>query len=129
MKAFLLSWGLLVLSAAANAYGAFVIKLGLNRQGPLPLDSFGQAALYFLRLLRSPLVLSGLALFFLAPLIFAAALSRMEVSVAQPAQVGMNFVFLMLCAAYFLRERITPRKAAGVAMVAAALFLLSGLFG
>ncbi|MBI5523542.1 MAG: EamA family transporter [Desulfarculus sp.] len=124
MENFLLSWGVLVLSALANAYGAFVIKLGLNRQGPLPTGSVGGVILYFLGLLKSPLVISGVASFFLAPVLFSAALSRMEVSVAQPAMVGMNFAFLMVCAALFLGERITPRKLVGVAMVVAALFLL-----
>lgn len=124
MEGFLLSWGVLVLSALANAFGAFVIKLGLNRQGPLPTQSLGGVVLYFLRLLKSPLVVAGVASFFLAPVLFSAALSRMEVSVAQPAMVGMNFAFLMLCAALFLKEDVTPKKLLGVAMVVAALFLL-----
>jgi len=124
LNRFLLTWGLVGLSAAANSYGAFIIKLNLNRQGPVPVGSPIRAALYFLRLLRSPLVVSGVAAFTLAPFLFSIALSRMDLSVAQPAFVGLNFGVLVVLACLVLKERLTARKVTGIAAIVIALVLI-----
>jgi len=121
----LLNWGILILSALCNALGVFIIKIGLNRQGAVYFSPLREVVFYFFRLLKSPLVISGGLLFFLAPFLFATALSRMDISVAQPAQVGLNFSILMLCAVFFLKEKFSFRKGFGVLLVLLAIFFLN----
>jgi len=119
-----ISWAALVSSAFSNAVGVFLIKLGLNRRGPVPLSGPRAMAGYFWSLVKSPQVVLGTALFFLAPFVYTVALSHMEVSVAQPAHVALNFAILMLCAVLFLREKFSLRKIAGLFFVLLGLTLL-----
>jgi multidrug transporter EmrE-like cation transporter len=125
LKEFLESWGLLILSVFFNVYGIFVIKLKLNQYGIIRLDSWKHFIEYFLVLIRSPLVISGVILFFLAPFLFAIALSRMEIVVAYPAQLGLNFVFLVVLALLILGESLTVHKTIGMVLVLAGIYFLS----
>lgn len=120
-----LSWGMLILSVFFNAYGVFVIKLRLNEMGPFKWETFRAALGYFIFLLKSPLVVSGILLFFLAPFLFAIALSRMEIVVAYPAQIGLNFLILILLALIFLGEQLTFYKVAGIVLIFAGIYLLN----
>lgn len=124
MEHFLLTWGILIISAAANAFGAFVIKMNLNAAGPAPVTRPLAMIGYFFSLLRSPLVVFGVLLFFASPFLYSIALSRMEVSIAQPAFVGLNFSLLVICATTILRESWTWRKGLGMVLVVAGLACL-----
>ena len=124
IKELVLSWGMLVLSIFFNVYGVFVIKLKINKLGPIPLDTVSMGLNYFFVLLKSPLVISGVILFFIAPFLFAVALSRMEIAVAYPAQVGLNFLFLILLAVIFLGEEFTFYKILGIIFVLAGVYLV-----
>lgn len=124
MKELILSWGVLILSIFFNVYGVFVIKLKINKLGPIPLDTVSMGLNYFFVLLKSPLVVSGVILFFIAPFLFAVALSRMEIAVAYPAQVGLNFLFLILLAVIFLGEEFTFYKILGIIFVLVGVYLL-----
>ncbi len=124
IKNVFLSWGMLFLSVLFNAYGVFVIKYKINELGEIPLNSFHFVMKYFIALLKSPLVISGVVLFFIAPFLFAIALSRMEISIAYPAQVGLNFIFLLLLAFIFLGENLTINKIIGISLVICSIYFL-----
>ena len=124
MKEFLLSWGMLVVSVVFNAAGVFAIKMKLNELGAIKFDSLKIVINYFLAMCKSPFVLLGLLLFFLAPFIFTVALSRMQISVAYPAQVGLNFAILVILAILFLGESLTVYKIIGIALVFLSIYFL-----
>jgi len=124
MKNLFLSWGMLFLGVAFNAYGIFVIKHRLNDLGEIQLSSIRIVIDYFIVLLKSPLVISGVVLFFLAPFLSAVALSRMQISVAYPAQVGLNFTFLLLLAFIFLGEALTINKIIAISLVICSIYFL-----
>ncbi|MCA9405544.1 MAG: EamA family transporter [Candidatus Omnitrophica bacterium] len=117
MKEYFLSWGMLILSVICNAVGAFVIKMRLNELGAVQFESFMSIFRYFIELLKSPLVIFGTVLFFLAPFLFAVSLSRMEITVAYPVQVGLNFLLVLVLALIFLGEHLTPLKIVGIVFV------------
>jgi multidrug transporter EmrE-like cation transporter len=125
MKDFALGWGTLVLSVAFNAFGVFVVKWRLNELGTLPLNSFKDALGYSWLLLKSPLVVPGLVLFLVAPFLFAVALSRMEISVAYPAQLGLNLVVLLLFGCFLLREQMTLFKIIGILCVLLGVYFMN----
>ena len=125
MKELSLSWGMLVLSVLFNVCGIFVIKMRLNELGPLPFDSVKAVLSYFLLLLKAPLVIGGVILFFIAPFLFAVALSRMEIAVAYPAQIGLNFLFLILLALLVLGEPMTPFKGIGMVLILIGIYFLN----
>lgn len=123
-SSFLLTWNLVFLTVILDAGGIFIIKAAMNRLGEMPLDSVDALVGYFLALAVQPLVVAGAVAFFLAPFLFAAALSRMEITAAYPAQVGLNFGLLVVLAVVFLGERLTGLKLTGMVLVALSLFFL-----
>lgn len=125
MKELFLSWGMLILSVIFNAYGVFVIKLRLNELGEIPFNSIKTTSGYFLVLLKSPLVIGGILLFFIAPFLFAVALSRMEITIAYPAQIGLNFVILILLALFLLGEQMTLYKIVGIISILVGIYFLN----
>ena len=125
MQTFFLTWGLLILSVLFNVYGVFVIKLKLNEYGAVKVGSLKSIISYFFLLIKAPLVSSGVILFFLSPFLFAVALSRMEISVAYPAQVGLNFVFLIFLAFFVLGEQMTVYKIAGIILMLISIYFLN----
>ena len=125
MKTFLMSWGMLVLSVLFNVFGVFVIKLKMNEYGEVKMDSLKTVLYYFLVLLKSPVVVCGVILFCVAPFLFAIALSRMELAVAYPAQIGLNFVILILLGFWVLGEPMTAYKMIGIVLTLVAIYFFS----
>ena len=125
MKNMFLSWGMLVLSVVFNVFGVFVVKQRLNELGAIKMDSLRTVLQYFLLMMTSPLVIFGIVFFFAAPFLFTIALSRMEISVAYPAQLGLNFLILILLGLIFLGESLTIYKVVGMAMVLAGIYFLN----
>ena len=70
-------------------------------------------------------VVFGLILFFAAPFLFAIAFSRMDIVVAYPAQIGLNFLVLVLLAVMFLKEQMTLPNMLGTALVLVGVYFLN----
>lgn len=122
MREYALSWGMLALSVVFNAFGVFVIKWRLNELGAIKMESWSTILSYFVLLIKSPWAMIGVFLFFVAPFLFAVALSRMEVTVAYPAQVGLNFVIIILLALVLLGEQMNFYKIFGIILTLSALY-------
>ena len=125
MKELLLSWGMLITSVLFNALGVFIIKLKLNEYGAIQMDSFKTVVNYFLLLVKSPFVVFGLVIFFLSPFLFTIALSRMEIAVAYPVQIGLNFLFLLILAVVVLGEQLTLFKILGICFIMIGIVILN----
>ncbi|MBF0385869.1 MAG: EamA family transporter [Candidatus Omnitrophica bacterium] len=124
MKNYILTWGVLIASVVFNAFGVFVIKLRLNECGAFKPETLKAGIFYFLALMKSPLVVLGVILFFIAPFLFTIALSRMSLAIAYPVQVGLNFVFLLLLAVFILKESLSLLKIIGIILILLGCFFL-----
>jgi len=124
IKVFFLSWGMLVLSVITNAFGAFAIKLRLNELGPIEFNSFKGIFSYMISLLSSWLVIIGGVSFVISPFIFMVALSRMDISIAYPVQIVLNFILLLVFAVMFLGESLTVTKTIGIGLALISVILL-----
>lgn len=124
IKDIFLSWGMLVLSVVFNVFSIFVIKMRLDVLGPVKIDSFSGFLGYVALLLKSWPVLAVIIPFFCAPLLFAIALSRMELSVAYPVQIVMSLVLLAFLAGMFLGEHITANKIIAMVLAIVCVYLL-----
>ncbi|MFH1189221.1 MAG: SMR family transporter [Candidatus Omnitrophota bacterium] len=124
MREIFLSWGMLLLSVLFNVSSIFVIKMKLDELGPIKVDSFSGFFGYIALLVKSWPVVAAIILFFLAPFIFAVALSRMDISVAYPVQIVVSLVLLALLAVAFLGESITPNKVVAMALAVVCVYLL-----
>ncbi len=125
MKELFLSWGLLILSVIFNAGGVFIVKWNLNHMGAIQTTSLKTIFQAMVLLLKSPGVISGVILFFIAPVLFIIALSRMDIAVAYPVQVGLNFLILLLLAVFFLGEQITPFRWIGLGFIFCGIYFLN----
>jgi len=120
-----LSWGMLIVSVLFNALGVFIIKLKLNEYGAIPTETLKSILIAFWTLAKSPLVVFGLVLFFLSPFLFTIALSRMEITIAYPVQIALNFLILILLAVLFLNEQLTFQKSFGMLLIFVGIYFLN----
>ena len=125
MNEFFLSWGLLVLSVIFNAYGVFVIKLKLNQLGAIHFDSLKGIFTYAWAMISAPWVACGIVFFIASPFLFTVSLSRMDIVLAYPVQIGLNFFFLIVLAVVFLGETLTLYKIIGIVFIFVGIYFLN----
>lgn len=61
--------------------------------------------------------MAGVALFFLAPLLFLMGLSRIEISSAYPLKVGATLIIIQIGGTLFLGERLTYTRLIGILLI------------
>ena len=120
-----MSWGMLCLSVVFNAYSVFLIKRRLNDLGKIKLESFQFVFNYSLEFLKSPGAILGLIFFVAAPFFLAVAVSRMELSIAYPIQVGLNIIMVIALSLIYLGENLTIEKGIGIGLVIGSIYFLS----
>lgn len=123
-KIWLLSWGLVFLSAFLDAVAIYFIKHSLNTLGPIPLSSFKECMNYFISLLKNPMALGGFFAYAASPFLWLLALSRLEVSIAYPLVVTLHLFFATIVAFFFLGEQVTTSKILAVVLIMASVLLL-----
>jgi len=123
-KNFFLSWGLIILSALFDSYAAFVVKWKFNQLGPMDLSSFGSVWAYLAKFVQSPLLMTAVVTFCLAPGLWFLALNRIELSVGYPTLVGFHLVFILIFGLFLLGEPLTMRKATGLFLILVSLYFL-----
>lgn len=124
IRFFAVTWGMIVLAAIMDAFGAFVVKMRIDEIGPINFESLRIVIDYFFSLIRSPLALTGGVCILISPIPYAIALSRMEVSVVYPVSVALNFLILIPMTIFFLGESFSLSKAVGIFLIVVSLYLL-----
>lgn len=117
MKLFFVTWGMIILAALMDVYGAYVVKARINELGPVRYESFVIVFKYLFELSKSPLVLFGAFLILTAPIPYVLALSRMELSTAYPIIVAVSALLLIPVAIIFLGETISWYKTMGIIII------------
>lgn len=124
IKDFFLSWGMVFIGVLMNVFGVYVIKMKINVLAGFQFNSLGAVLNYFFTLAKFPLVIIGAVAILAAPFPYAIALSRMELSVAYPASVALNFLLIIPLTVIFLGEGISWNKAIGIGLILLSLYLL-----
>ena len=124
VKDFFLSWGMLFFGVLLNVFGIYLVKMKINTLGNVQLDSIAAVINYFFTLIRIPLVIIGGVAVLIAPLSYAIALSRMQLSVAYPVSVALNCLILIPLTVIFLGEGFNLNKAIGIVLILLSLYLL-----
>lgn len=124
MKGFILSWGLIIVSALCDSYAAFIVKVKFNELGPIDFSSLRNFMRYFWEFVKSPLLLTAAITFIVAPVLWFLALNRIDLSVGYPGLVGFHLVFIITFGLFFLGEPMTARKWAGIVLVAISFWFL-----
>jgi len=72
----------------------------------------------------NPYIIGSLFLLGVAFLLWLLLLSKSQLSVAYPAIIALNFVFLLIASRLFLKEVIAPSQILGVVIITLGIFLL-----
>ncbi|MNJ43739.1 putative 4-amino-4-deoxy-L-arabinose-phosphoundecaprenol flippase subunit ArnF [compost metagenome] len=113
-KAKLISYGMLLGNIVLLVTGQVLFKLGLQRAG----------GLVWQKMITSPLLISGLALYGIATLLWFAVLTRLPLSQAYPMQ-ALAYVLALVPAYFLFGEVMTLSKFAGVAVILCGVYLLA----
>lgn len=125
LKEFVLSWGMLLIGVVMNVLGIYAVKARINTLGAVSFESVRSILGYFLALAKSPAAALGAVLVVLAPLPYAIAISRMQLSTAYPISISLNFLLLLPLSILFLGESLTIYKSFAIVLIIVSLFLLS----
>jgi drug/metabolite transporter (DMT)-like permease len=114
----------MTLAAASAAVGQILVRKGMQQVGSL--ENYAPIALlaYFGQAATNGYVILGTVLNTLFYVLFLAALSWTDVTVALP-MTAIEYGFAAFLAVYFLREQVTPLRWAGIALVIAGVVLIS----
>ena len=105
----------LILNAAANV----LLKIGAGQLGPLDApDLVG-------RLLTNYHLLAGLALFALNVVFYAAALTRLNLSIAYPVMTAGGVLIVVSVSFFFLKEPLAPAQMLGLLLLVAGILLVT----
>ena len=117
MNQFFLTWGLVILAALMDVAGILFIKLRLNFLGPIKFDGIYNVITYCLKIISTPVTFIAAIIIFISPVIYAFALSRMNLSIAYPLIIGFSAIFLLILSYLILNEAITLNNFIGILLI------------
>jgi uncharacterized membrane protein len=114
-------WVAFALSSACVVSGHLMIKAGLNS---VPRLVEASLAARILHVLMQPEVLIGLLVYLFGTACWMIAVSQKEISFLYPLS-SVNYVLVVVASAILFAEAIPVRRAAGVVLIVAGMFLLN----
>ena len=91
---------------------------------PISVNSLQSVSSLVVRIVTTPLLLTGFALQALNGILWIAVLSRMELSTAAPVMIGMYFAMLLFASRFLLGESLNLGRLAGTALVGIGIWLI-----
>jgi multidrug transporter EmrE-like cation transporter len=113
----------IALTILLTVYGQLIIKWQVNVAGTPP-EAGSERALFILKLLFVPWILSALAAAVLAGVFWLAALTRFQLSHAYPF-IALTFVLVVVGGGMLFGEPITTPKIIGLAFIVAGITVAS----
>jgi drug/metabolite transporter (DMT)-like permease len=110
------------LSITSGVAGQTAIKIGVSQPGAT--NATSDLLSLIALILRSPLILLGLALYGIGALAWIAVLSRIDLSVAYPF-LALNFVLVALVSAFVLGETIPVMRWVGILILCAGILIVA----
>jgi len=107
---------LLVITAFCMALANLLIKAGITGAG-----GFNPSASALFRLCRQPAFVFAFALSGIAALVWCRILATQKLSTCYPLFVSLTYLLITLAASYFLQERISVQKMAGLVVIVAGI--------
>ncbi len=113
----------IALSICAGVFGQLVLKQGMTRLGA---QTISTSTLFdtVLKLVLSPWVIGGLAIYVAGTFFWLMVLSRVELSFAYP-MTSMSYILIVLSSWYFLGEEISLLRIVGVLTIIVGVVVIS----
>lgn len=123
MKDFYLTWGMLFLGAFMNVTGIYLVKLRLNAI-QASFNSVSAVMNFLVAIAKEPFVIAGGVILMVALVPYAIAVARMDLSLAYPVSIALNFLLMLPLCIIFLKETMTIYKVSGILLILVSLYLL-----
>ena len=115
---------LILLSIGIAVGGQVLLKLGMNKIGPIAINSMSAVGKLFIGVFKSPLVLIGLFLYVISAAIWLIVISAVDLSFAYPF-IGLTYVLILLVSKFVLKEDVNPIRWAGAAIITIGVVVIS----
>jgi drug/metabolite transporter (DMT)-like permease len=115
----------LILAAVVFGVGGqLTLKIGMTQVGRIGTDVLMQPLQLLVRVLTTPMVVGGLALYVVGAAVWLAVLSRVPLSLAYPV-LALSYVFTPLLAWMILGENLTSLRWLGVGTIFLGVLLVA----
>jgi len=104
---------LVLLTSASAALGNTLLKTGASHG----LEGEEFTMRHLPRTLLKPVIIGGVVIYGISQLLWITVLRVMDLSLAYPLQIGLNFTFIMAAAWLYFKEPVSPGRLAGVALI------------
>ncbi len=115
---------LILISISIAVGGQILLKLGMNKIGPVSLNSFGGIGSLFINIFKSPLVLIGLFCYGISAFLWLIVISAVDLSFAYPF-IGLTYVLILFVSKFILKEDVNPIRWAGAAIITIGVIVIS----
>lgn len=115
---------LILLSISIAVGGQMLLKIGINRIGISDFSSMKAVADLFSGVIKSPLILTGLFLYFISAAIWLIVLSTVDLSFAYPF-IGFTYVMVLILSKFILKEDVNPIRWIGASIITVGVMVIS----
>jgi len=115
---------LIFLSVSIAVTGQILLKIGIDRIGASGFGSVRELAGFFSGIIRSPMVLTGLFLYFISAAIWLVVLSTVDLSFAYPF-IGITYVLVLVLSKFILKEEVNPIRWIGAFIITTGVVVIS----
>lgn len=114
----MISWVYIAISTVMSVCGQLTLKYAMTRVARAP----GDRPL-LIRIVTSPWVIGGMAVYGFGVLFWLIALSYLEVSFVYPF-ASLSYIGIIIGSHFLFHERIPPRRMMGIAVIIAGVVLI-----
>jgi drug/metabolite transporter (DMT)-like permease len=104
-------------------YSQLVMRWQVSAAGPVPAGFFEQA-MFVLRLLINPWVMTGIVATFLSGVSWLLAMTRFEISYAFPF-MSLNYLLMLVAGVVLFNEGVSVQKFVGSALVVLGIIIIA----
>ena len=115
---------LIFLSISIAVAGQLLLKIGIDRIGVNGFGSMKALISLFSGIIRSPMVLTGLFLYFISAAIWMVILSKVDLSFAYPF-ICFTYVMVLVLSKFILKEEVNPLRWVGAFIITAGVVIIS----
>ena len=115
---------LILISISIAVSGQLLLKIGINRIGIGNMGSLDALGQLFTGVIKSPLVITGLFLYFISAAIWIVVLATVELSFAYPF-IGLTYVLVLVLSKLILKEDVNLIRWVGAAIITIGVIVIS----
>lgn len=115
---------LILLSIGIAVGGQMLLKIGMNKIGPININSASSLGHLFSGIFKSPVVLAGLFLYVISAALWLIVISTVDLSFAYPF-IGLTYVLILIVSKFVLKEDVNPIRWIGTAIITIGVIVIS----